>query len=887
MYLKSFSDFFNQKGKFKNSFNNLYQNKKIALQNLLNSIRDDKINQLKIYLTECKNKISLLSNEIIDKKIKKIINDNKGNPLKEKEANNEFENFWLEYIQEIQKDIDKAEIRKNTENFIIENYSNSCKSLLSNTNIYSSLMDFLKDENKNNLFSYIIDDYVKKECIIFSKDDLIVNEKKLLNFEKEKYFALNEKILIGRKVETYKIISIYDFLNKDIINGIMKNKIKLENYPKGFFNFSSKQKKYTFLLEKEFLKEFEKDCKNFGIELNKFSKTTNEIINILIEIKKNEEKGINGYDYYEKIIGLIIDSMRFDDKNILRNKFLSKFFNKSNSIKEREIIKDEYIPFNISKNIIIGKEEKNINCLSKTFMNNKSLVKYIQRLVDNTACHNFEAIKFDAANFFKKFLLIDNIIDEIIYLTHRSFLKDINQNIQYDYFSENNKLKNAIENNSTFENYGMYSQYSSQKLVNLINNINNLINEINETSLNVFSFSLSESGIRLFHMVAMCAFSNLHSNLEIYRYLEPIRINNSEKEHLQKYFISILTKDNIKIDLNTSNLLAKEISKLLKETLISEYKHKYEEEINTKKNDYDPKSSMEVIDKNLMLIDDKQKILKSLLDPKEYLKEEFENKWKIINDRIVSNIQKDYDTRVKNYFGDLIEYLNKLIDHIKKNNLNSPSNLLFSKNIENIDNSGNNNEDLNSRYSSVFNITIKKYFFDLLQNKFSKQNYEDMEVNGLKFIKKENIIFEDLEFKYNNDSIKSIIINFLQNKEIFELSKFLENFKKVINEEKELLINEVPTTEKLDETGKKKEFWDCSIGCFSLCKICGRKCDQKHDVNIVKHRCSSGHRFKCFGGSKYDSTNKPSFISCDQMKPDDYVYYESNLNYFIFLLKRY
>ena len=92
--------------------------------------------------------------------MKKIFNNNKGNPLKEKEANNEFENFWLEYIQEIQKDIDK--VSKFSKKYIEDNLIT--ESIL--TNFKTKIIDLIieKYDCKYKYFSQPVIIKLNKSC---------------------------------------------------------------------------------------------------------------------------------------------------------------------------------------------------------------------------------------------------------------------------------------------------------------------------------------------------------------------------------------------------------------------------------------------------------------------------------------------------------------------------------------------------------------------------------------------------------------------------------------------------------------------------------------------------------------------------------------------------
>jgi uncharacterized protein YegL len=82
----------------------------------------------------------------------------------------------------------------------------------------------------------------------------------------------------------------------------------------------------------------------------------------------------------------------------------------------------------------------------------------------------------------------------------------------------------------------------------------------------------------------------------------------------------------------------------------------------------------------------------------------------------------------------------------------------------------------------------------------------------------------------------------------------------------------------LDDENFYERCLSLAKGCETKCPCCGRPCDAEHHrfrISIGsqynKHKCNSGHQFRCMNGYKMEDTNEPSFRICELMKSDDLI----------------
>ena len=75
-----------------------------------------------------------------------------------------------------------------------------------------------------------------------------------------------------------------------------------------------------------------------------------------------------------------------------------------------------------------------------------------------------------------------------------------------------------------------------------------------------------------------------------------------------------------------------------------------------------------------------------------------------------------------------------------------------------------------------------------------------------------------------------------------------------------------------------KDYRKNFIGCFSMCPLCKKQCDENHEPNIeAKHNFDKGscHQFQGFGGNKAKGSNKAITFSCNDLKDDIFVHYKN------------
>ena len=76
------------------------------------------------------------------------------------------------------------------------------------------------------------------------------------------------------------------------------------------------------------------------------------------------------------------------------------------------------------------------------------------------------------------------------------------------------------------------------------------------------------------------------------------------------------------------------------------------------------------------------------------------------------------------------------------------------------------------------------------------------------------------------------------------------------------------------------------IGCFYVCPMCRKQCDEIHEPNMpIQHNFDKGscHQFQGFGGNKAKNTNLAITFCCNDLKDDIDINYENNMKKWIYL----
>ena len=168
---------------------------------------------------------------------------------------------------------------------------------------------------------------------------------------------------------------------------------------------------------------------------------------------------------------------------------------------------------------------------------------------------------------------------------------------------------------------------------------------------------------------------------------------------------------------------------------------------------------------------------------------------------------------------------------------------------------------------SYFNKLTGKFLVDSLHGKWENKDEHFISSSlSLKQIKNFPKIIE-----LSNKEILNLLITNLKDISIINIGVFLKEIISKLNQEINTFTRNLPNPNQLDN--QKLSFKNSFLGCSSHCKLCGRKCDETHTPTITKHKCSTGHQFKVFGGSKYQD-DSPSFISCNSMKDETEIIFE-------------
>ncbi|CAF4056103.1 unnamed protein product [Rotaria sordida] len=119
------------------------------------------------------------------------------------------------------------------------------------------------------------------------------------------------------------------------------------------------------------------------------------------------------------------------------------------------------------------------------------------------------------------------------------------------------------------------------------------------------------------------------------------------------------------------------------------------------------------------------------------------------------------------------------------------------------------------------------------------------------------------------------ISSVFKNIPISNLIAFLE----VLLTEREKILhdfNQIPCNfDHIDQHDTYARLLDKVRGCPDLCPCCRRPCDVDHTQIksnpgslYNEHRCQSGHNLRAMNGYKFETTNEPSLLMCEQIKDD-------------------
>jgi len=418
-----------------------------------------------------------------------------------------------------------------------------------------------------------------------------------------------------------------------------------------------------------------------------------------------------------------------------------------------------------------------------------------------------------------------------------------------------------------------YSDFDTRVVRSLINDTQFMINEINEELL-PFRFQISQVAIGIFHFTALVMFWVLYSNLEYYKSHEPIRINRRNKKNFMEFFISSLTKDILSQDISLASIAFSNIITSLYDEANNNAEKNFTQTVKTYEDQFTPSDTMKHLDNLLQLPENNiDLIMDCLLNPIVVLEKTHQEKWEGKTIPLINEITHRWEDFIRENLLAFKSFLEKFYNNLIDNNLDCLSIHLFQDcNVrQSLELNNNDNQNLQAIYEKEFQLLACEYLCSSFDNtwKNDEKIRDSIKLRPIQALPKCDVIL--------NDSLTKNILTNIRGKGISKLTVFISEMIMKINDELNVYLSKAPNEAILDNKNLKREFLTTFIGCKFPCRLCSRKCDQKHNNEIDKHICSTGHFFKVFGGSKYED-NEPSFISCNSMKDNDDVIFEGNTN---------
>jgi len=847
-------DKFTEECKDRDISNELMSKKKNLLGKILSRCIDDWKLILSHKLNEIKVKHSRFGDLILTSEIDRLMKENNNKPYENQTALKLFRIFWDQQMHEVKQ--------KNKLN--LKDQKEKCYDLIrksyENVNKLNSKPDIQRE------FKGYFD---KKDTLIFSK--ILIHDLLYFNANKRTDVKLIleelefEKKFMKIPKNIFRIEKTCEYVQINPSEGFNYNLFTNAKFNSKYFWFwdQRKNRKEIGKMLNELFESLKIEADRLFLEFHFFQ----DDIDVFAEIIHNA-KDWEIRDKLKLIEKKLVEKMFIKSSSMfVEPPFFSYFFDKKKlfnyqkgsytSFEKREkyeliILKRSYEKYYPN----VGEHEKIYSVLS-WYINPKEM---------NMSLHNINIGK----SYFEMFFDWNAIFDNMFLFVFQSVCKNTEiKNV--DFVWEINKIHDACINDKDLKDFNKnFIQFDSDVIRKLIGKTEELIYNINN-EIKVFNYAINQESLGIFHEVVMTLFWTLYTMQDFYRENEVIRINNSNRDCYQDFFVSVLTNDSTKIDKDLSHMIMKNIFDEIKNKALNDCQNRFLNNIIGFAEDFKPLNSMTYLDS--LIQKGKLKIeetLEFMLKPQERLGKMFEEKWTEKTTKVYEDVKDSWIQDVKGYLNILKTTFSKFNGDLSARDLLKQSNILFEFVDRDNQNKISSESMAQQAYEKEFQKLIITYIHDSIAGNWNENKWIIKDNIKVKPIKP----FPRIE-PISDPHLKKSILDNLFNKKIINISIFLSEMLLYIENLIQTYHKLMPDAMELD-TNLKKKFKDDFIGCYHFCPLCKRKCDQTHSDTKPKHKCESGHQFKVFGGSRF-TNSEPSFISCDMMKDTDMVEFEGEV----------
>ncbi|CAF0938001.1 unnamed protein product [Adineta steineri] len=419
-------------------------------------------------------------------------------------------------------------------------------------------------------------------------------------------------------------------------------------------------------------------------------------------------------------------------------------------------------------------------------------------------------------------------------------------------------------------NGGQVRQIRTELIQKIVGSINTLIIEI-KTELSPFCLELSRQLKSTLHTCAIILLTRYYYNEQINHFNQILANFERKKSDLKEYFITNVCSNSSR-DKNYAINLAQQF----KDYLIQSLSNDGQQIITRGSKQYEclnRKWIQDRLDGQLEVNNNMTWYSDYISNPTKIIEQFFIELWTNVKKEIDQNLseQKAFYIKIINEFFyciqgmlDSVRHLgapNKLIDKIFQSNERNASNI---------------NDDLNDKNQCMVMI--------LCQYLTEQSIQLSLTVNGTVYhIGRDAFNAFQLLVEQRRPSnelakiIKGISLVF-KNISISNLIAFLEA---LLTEREKTLhdFNQIPCSfDHIDQHDTYARLLDKVRGCPDLCPCCRRPCDVDHTQIKSnpgslhnEHRCQSGHNLRAMNGYKFETTNEPSLLMCEQIKDDQII----------------
>ncbi|CAF1196640.1 unnamed protein product, partial [Didymodactylos carnosus] len=436
-----------------------------------------------------------------------------------------------------------------------------------------------------------------------------------------------------------------------------------------------------------------------------------------------------------------------------------------------------------------------------------------------------------------------------------------------------------------------------QKIVGLVNTS---LKEV-DMELNLFNVSLSKHASSALHTVNVVLLTKLYFKEQKDHFNQQIDILNKIKPALKSYFLRMVLPD-IEMDSDFAMSSSQQISDIFSRELREKAKIIINEAVKDDKEFTREKIQQDCDDSQLSKNDVKWHI-EYILSPNTVIERIFAQKWISKETEIRLKITKARDDLLDIY-SDYISTLQNMLKILKINNNGSGTQFIDNSFSTPDGGSGGNTppppttttasktSSMSMGYFSTGGAgnhlknkgkCMASVFYSSLSNQNIKQTYS---VDNIVYVLQDTAQFQALS------KSKQTVIDLVKQKEIrnayeqcsiSDLFNFLEKLIEFGVQKRDELQSMPVDFINMDSDDTYRKLLSKARGCEEPCPCCARPCDANH-IKIIaeqgstynKHRCGTGHQYRCMGGVKLEFTNESSVKMCEEIKDDDTIVTSGN-----------